>query len=168
MFNSNNVEELIYTFFKFDKAAKDLEMKGKDMQKHFLKLLGQDARSRYDDMMEEREETIADWEFEKSADGFIAMKKEFLKCYVKDEDARGTMLRSLNSGDFKKPLKTTIAKHRERFVWILYCIEYLEGGKLSKTERKRLYFESYPITWQTKYQLSGNRFSDAKIDDINE
>ena len=55
MFNSNNVKELIYTFFKFNKAAKDLEMKGKDMQKHFLKLLGQDARSRYNDMMEDRE-----------------------------------------------------------------------------------------------------------------
>ena len=58
MFNSNNVEELIYTFFKFDKAAKDLEMKGKDMEKHFLKLLGQDTQSRYDSMIKERKEVM--------------------------------------------------------------------------------------------------------------
>ena len=46
MFDSNDVEELIYTYFKFDKAAKDLEMRDDKMEKHFLKLLGQDARSR--------------------------------------------------------------------------------------------------------------------------
>ena len=54
MLNNNNMEELIYTFFMFEKAALDLQMKKSDMICHFLELLSQDAWDCYDEIMVQR------------------------------------------------------------------------------------------------------------------
>ena len=76
MFNSNDVEELIYTYFKFEKVASDLEMQEDSMIHHFLKLLGQDAQGRCNEMMkQQRQANIATVEFAETEAGFKIMKK---------------------------------------------------------------------------------------------
>ena len=95
--------------------------------------------------------------FAKKADGFKQAKARFLKLFIMDPDAFGTQMEAIIAGKWSKHKEVSIKDHGKRFVWLLYCLEYLHRtGKhtLEKEERKKYYFKSFPPVWTEKFNIS--------------
>ena len=115
MFDSNDVEELIYTIYTFETAAADMEMPWYKMGSNFAKLLSPCAYRKWDKMCQDYNNKN-NQKYTEDQDGYKLQRRHFLQLYVMDPDAKGTQIDAIIDGEWRKTKEASIEDHRERFV----------------------------------------------------
>ena len=145
MFDGNEPEELIYTIHHFEVAAKYMNMPEGQKAEEFVQLLGAGPHHQWDAVEAEYNATHEDG-YPRNQFGWLLRRNHFIAKYIEDPDAKGTMMGAISAGAWKKPHSKTIPRHRDHFVWLMYCYNYLPGtgGRISEDNIKKILFQIVP------------------------
>ena len=146
----STVEEMLYTVRAFENKAKDISLPRNKYLEKFVTCLGPLARDRWAKLEEARPTGT----FE--ADEWELAKTEWIKVYVKDRNAKETIISAWsNTKAYLKPRKTNIEEHADRIDTLCHYIDLLPGarGKLTESERKAMLYNTFPKSWRTQFSL---------------
>ena len=143
-------------------------MPGSQKAEQFVQLLGPGPRQQWNAIKTEYNATHRNG-YSRNQLGYLLQRKHFIARYIEDLDAKGTQMDAISAGSWKKPVSETNPGHRDCFVWLMHCYNYLPGpgGRISNYKIKKYYFKTFPDVWQKKYSLSGKVFADSNMSKID-
>ena len=151
LMDKSTVEEVLYTLRAFENKAKDINLPNARYLEKFVTCLGNKARDRWGKLEATRpENTFQPTEWEEA-------KKEWIKVYVKDRNAKETIIYAWSSTRaYHKPIEVSVEDHVDRIDTLCHHIDMLPGAreeKLTDLERKSMLFNTFPKKWRDEFTL---------------
>ena len=94
-------------------------------------------------------------------------KREFIKEYTDNENARDTVLAAVTTGDFLKPTEISVKDHYTCITKLCTYIQLLQSNiseqPLADNQKRNIFFKTFHKTWRADYRSSTHDIKKANI-----